>query len=94
MASYLSSLVPVIAIIVTILGLITVLATNGSRCPNKVYWGRRFYLLIFMLLAGACLVMALTWPRGILPMSLAISALFMAMLWHPLTPVEDGDSSF
>lgn len=92
MVSYLSSLVPVIAIVVTILGLLSVLATNGSNCPNRVYWGRRLYLLIFMLVAVSCLVMAVTWPRGVLPMSLAIAALFMAMLWHPTTPIEDGDT--
>ena len=90
-ASYLSSIIPVAAISVTIIGLLTVLLTNGSPCPTRVYWGRRLYLVIFTLAATGCFVMAVTWPRGVLPMSLAMAFLFMAMLWHPSTPIEDND---
>lgn len=91
MASYLSSLVPVIAIIATIVGLCCALLCNASSCPLRVYWGRRLYLLIFLLLAFSCFGMALLWPRGVLPSCLSIGTLFLGMLWQPTTPVEEMD---
>ena len=78
---YLPNLIPVLAIVVTAMGLLCALVTNSSRCPIRVYWGRRLFLLIFLLLACACFAMALLWPRGVLPACLAMATLFVSILW-------------
>lgn len=88
---YLPDLIPIIAFVVTVLGLAGALACNSSSCPVRVCWGRRIYLLNFILVAAACFIMAIIWPRGVLPSCLAMAALFLGMLWHPSTPVEEGD---
>lgn len=84
-------LMPVFAFIATTLGLMGALIANCSRCPVSICWGRRLYLLIFLLVAASCLTMAMSWPRGVLPSCLAMAALFLAMLWHPSTPMEEGE---
>lgn len=89
---YLPALIPILAVIFTSLGLTGMMIANHANCPQLCTWGRRLFLLIFCLVGVACLAMALTWPRGVLPCSLAIAALFLAMLWHPANPVEEGHS--
>lgn len=88
---YLPGFLPLIAIAVTSLGLACALACNGSSCPVRVYWGRRLFILIFLLVAASCVVMPIIWPRGVLPSCLAMGTLFLGMLWHPSTPVEEND---
>lgn len=88
---YLPGMIPLLAIAATALGLACALACNGSRCPVRIYWGRRLFLLIFMLVAAACVVMPVIWPRGVLPCGLAMGTLFLGMLWHPMTPAEESE---
>ena len=87
---YLPLLIPVLAILLTTVGLFGVMLANFSSCPKRCRWGRWVYLFVFLFVAGCCLTMALTWPRGVLPNCFAMGALFLAMLWHP-QPVEQGE---
>jgi len=84
-------LIPLLAIAVTALGLAGALACNGSSCPIRVYWGRRLFLLIFMIVAASCVAMPYIWPRGVLPSCFAMGTLFLGMLWHPSTPSEENE---
>ena len=90
---YLATLIPIAAIVLSVLGLISVLACNGSHCPIRIYWGRFLYLLIFGVVASSCFVMAMLWPRGVLPTCLAMAVLFLGMLWTSSTPIEENDAS-
>ena len=82
---------PVLAFVATVLGLTCAFLANHSHCATSVCWGRRLYLLIFLLVSVGCVTMAMSWPRGVLPSCLAMGALFLAMLWHPATPMEQDD---
>ncbi len=86
---YLPVLIPILAIVATSLGLAGMMIANHSHCPQRCSIGRWVFLLVFCLISATCLAMALTWQRGVVPCSLAVAALFLAMLWHPANPVEE-----
>jgi hypothetical protein len=88
--NYLPLAIPLFAFLGTTLGLIGMFLANHSHCQRRCCFGRYLYVAVFCLIAIACLTMAVTWPRGVLPCSLAIAALFLAMLWHPANPVEEA----
>jgi hypothetical protein len=75
------SLVPLLALLTTGLGLWGIAGFIWSKCPVWSCRFQRVFLAMFLLAAGGCLLAAVTWERGVLPCGLAVAALFLAMLW-------------
>lgn len=88
----LPTLIPIAALVATGLGLFNVVMTNASRCPVWACWSRRCFVLVFLAVAVSCVVMAVSWPRGVLPFGLAMAVLFLGVLWPQRMGVIENES--
>jgi len=73
------------------LGLLNIVTTNSSRCPVRACWARRCFVLVFLAVAASCIVMSITWPRGVVPFGMAIAVLFLGVLWPQRSSVPEVD---
>jgi hypothetical protein len=85
----LPTLIPLVALIATGLGLFNVVTTNLSHCPVRACWARRCFVVVFLTVAASCILMSMTWQRGVLPFGLAMAVLFLGVLWPQRARVVD-----
>ncbi len=72
---------PLLAVLVSSVGLVGIAWCRCARAPGQASWGRRLFLLTLLGLGISALVLAWDPQRGVLYLGLAVAALVVVMLW-------------